>query len=128
MYALFPFAFWAIINNQSPPFVGIQIFLLQGLFLDMVDKHEGPKSFELERLTQDIENHDNAARSAPEYRPPANDFRHAPQIRGRGLRRVLLVSIAANALLVMVVAWQYLKITSLTMICGKATDTKTIAS
>lgn len=89
----------------------------------MADKSTRYQPLELNRLEQSIEDLEREESSVPEYKPPANDFRHAPAIRGRSLRRFLLVSIAANALLIMLGAWQYLKLRSLVMVCKAAGKT-----
>ena len=84
----------------------------------MVDENTRYQSLELNRLVQDIEDLEHQSSSASEYKPPANDFRHAPTVRGRSLRRMLLGSVAFNALLIILAAWQYLKMRSLGMACG----------
>ena len=83
----------------------------------MADKSTRYQPLELDRLEQDIEDLENERTSVPEYIPPANDYRHAPTVRGRSLRRMLLASVAFNALLIMLAAWQYLKLRSLSMAC-----------
>ena len=84
----------------------------------MPDRDTRYQPLELNRLEEQIEDLENEDSLQPQYRPPVNDFKRAPNVRGRTLRRILLVSVALNAILVMVATWQYLKLRSLALGCG----------